>query len=270
MKNLLGLTGGFFKEPTKEKWQAAVAAGLTEVEIGFDWQLPDDEACKKAAKNYMLLVESGANVSSCHLPFGNLHDISTLDEPSCLVAMEYMKRLLDWSASKNINIAVIHASFEPIKDDERPLRLAKAAKSIKELGEYAKERNIALAVENLPRTCLGNCASDMLALCKNGESASMCFDVNHLLIESHRDFYGKVAPYVITTHISDYDKLDEKHWFLGEGAIDWAELAGLFEKYDYAGRYIFELNETSSPNLNRAFSPLELVERFEYLTKNGR
>ena len=102
----------------------------------------------------------------------------------------------------------------------------------------------------------------MLILTDNGKNASMCFDVNHLLIESHKDFYEKVAPYVVTTHLSDYDRIDERHWFPGGGCIDWAELIRLFEKHNYTGRYMFEIIESDKP-----FVPAELVKRFNSIIK---
>jgi len=269
MKNLLGLSSGFFVEPTKDKWRAAVKAGLTEAELAFEWKLQDGDAFEKAKRDYVLLTESGVNISSCHLPFGAQRDISALDEPRCGGAMIYTKKLLDWIASKNIGMAVIHQSFEPIGEAERPARLAKAAENLRELGRYAKERGIVLAAEDLPRTCLGNCADEMLALTDNGRSASICFDVNHLLNESQKDFYEKTAPYVVTTHLSDYDGIDERHWLPGDGCIDWRGLARMFEARGYTGRYIFELHETEAyaPKLGRGFSPAELAERFQRLTK---
>ena len=195
-------------------------------------------------------------------------DISVLDEAKCEIAVNSQKYLLDWIASKNIGIAVIHASAEPIEAHERQDRMNKATENIKLLGAYARERGVVLALENLPRSCVGNCAADMLALTDHGKNASMCFDVNHLLLESHKEFYEKVAPYVVTTHLSDYDKIDERHWIPGDGCIDWAELTGLFEKYNYTGRFIFELNEGNSPKLGRVFSPAELVERFNEIINN--
>ena len=265
IKNLLGVASGFFADFTKEKWQSAVKAGLTEVEFGLWGFQPDNDTFGNSDEKCALIKESGVNVSSCHLPFGGIFDISVLEETKCANAVIYAKKSLDWIASKNIGIAVIHASAEPVADYDRSVRLTKASENIKELGIYAKERNVILAVENLPRTCLGNCANDMLVLTDNGKSASICFDVNHLLIESHKDFYEKVAPYVVTTHLSDYDRIDERHWLPGDGCINWTELTWLFEKNNYTGRYIFEINESSSPKLDRIFSPAELVERFKVI-----
>ena len=259
MDNKLGVASSFFKEPMYEKWQSAVKAGITECELGFKWELSEGGTFTKAQNLYNMLIDSGVNVSSCHLPFGHMSDISALDEATRTTALGYYRAILDWIAATKIGIAVIHASYEPIQYNERPTRLATAIDSIKTLGVYAKSRGISLAVENLPRTCLGNCADDMLLLTDNGKNASICFDANHLLIETHDVFYEKVAPYVVTTHLSDYDRTDEKHWFPGDGCIDWTTLFVSFKKHGYTGRFVFEINETSSPKLNRIFTPSELV-----------
>ena len=221
---------------------------------------------EKAAAQYGMLISADVCVSSVHLPFGADWDISATDEPRRAHVLQNTQALLDWVGVQGIGIAVLHPSAEPIADDVRAARLARATEAIAQLGAYARDRNVALAVENLPRTCLGNCAREMLLLSDNGKSAAMCFDVNHLLIESHRAYYSQVAPYVITTHLSDYDRIDERHWFPGDGCIDWAELYGLFEAYGYGGRFMFEIGERSSPALGRAFSPSELAQRFWKLT----
>ena len=129
-----------------------------------------------------------------------------------------------------------------------------------------KKLGIRIAVEDLPRSCLGNCADELLFLTDYGRHAGICFDVNHLLKESHKEFVEKVGPYIITTHLSDYDRLDEKHW-PGDGCIDWKELKALLDAAGYQGRYLFELGENASPLLGRAFTPKELAERFEGLLK---
>jgi sugar phosphate isomerase/epimerase len=222
MNNKLGLSAGFFKEPTVEKWKSALGAGFTEAEMS-----------------------SGDSIADS--------------------AVEVNRKILDWVGGKGIGIAVLHASYEPISPDDRPARFERAVKSIKILGDYAKSRKVTLAVENLPRTCLGNCADEMLILTSHGKNAPICFDVNHLLVEHQRDFMAKTAPYIVTTHFSDYDRQNERHWMPGDGDIDWKELTGLFDKAGYKGRYIFEIDENSSPKLGRAFSPTELAARFKLL-----
>ncbi|MGB3927210.1 MAG: sugar phosphate isomerase/epimerase [Clostridiales bacterium] len=267
MNNKLGLTSGFFKNPTKESWESAVAAGITDIELGLSHDFDTEAILVQAEKKYDLLSSSGLVISSIHLPFGNPWDISMLDNLGREAAIEKYKVLVDWAAEKGIGIAVLHASYEPIDDEERQQRLETATESVKILSDYAREKGVSLAVENLPRTCLGNCSDDMLTLTGNGRNAGICFDANHLLIESHKDFLEKVGPYIITTHFSDYDGIDEKHWLVGEGCVDWAEVVELLRQQGYQGRFLFELNELADPNTEEAFTPKDLVSRFKEVSK---
>jgi sugar phosphate isomerase/epimerase len=270
MENLLGLSSVFFKEPSVEKWETAYAAGFTEVELVLDsgLALKMPAYLEAAEAEYDMISRAKLNISSFHLPFGPDVDISMPEAGIADRAILINKTILDWAAGKGIGIAVLHASAEPIKPEDRPARLARARRSIEELSEQAGERNIRLAVEDLPRTCLGNRAEELLALTAQGRNAAVCFDVNHLLTgESHREFFEKTSAHIITVHFSDYDRIDERHWLPGDGCIDWKELIGLFTGAGYRGRYLFELYNNASPRLGRAFSALELKERFLEITK---
>ena len=70
----------------------------------------------------------------------------------------------------------------------------------------------------------------------------VCFDTNHLLKEANADFVRAVGNKIITLHVSDYDFIDEKHVFPGDGLIDWKALQGELEKVDYNGPFMYELN----------------------------
>lgn len=263
MMNKLGLSSGFFREASLENWQSAVAAGFTEVELGMSAEDDVRAMLLKVSERLALFRAAGVNVSSVHLPFSEVYDPSLLDAAVRRQTLDRFRELIAWTGGEGIDIAVIHASYEPIPDGERTERLETAVASIAELGEWSHRQQVRLAVENLPRTCLGNTAADMLALSGQGRHAFICFDVNHLLIETHAEFYEQIAPYMITTHLSDYDRINERHWLPGEGTIDWAELWQLFQAHDYRGRLIFELNEVAAPSLDRPYTPEELLGAFK-------
>jgi sugar phosphate isomerase/epimerase len=268
MTNKLGLRSIFFGNPTVEKWRSAREAGFTDVEINIDVQLARDPGkyFEECEKQYQILIEAGITVSSFHLPYGNFIDISGPSDEIALKGVALNKKILDWAAEKKIGIAVLHSSHKPGSQEERPVRIEYAKASIKILGDYARSLSIRLAVENLCPSYIGNCADEMLILTDYGKNASICFDVNHLFLESHQDFYEKVKPYCITVHMSDNDGKDEKHWLVGDGCLDWKELFRMFSSASYQGRFIFEVVETSSPKLGRPFSPAELAERL-YLNR---
>ncbi|MCI8601130.1 MAG: sugar phosphate isomerase/epimerase [Oscillospiraceae bacterium] len=267
MENRLGLATCFYPDSTPERWRTAAEAGFCDAEIDTLGRLGVEEICAMSEKIYQDLKAGGLAPTSFHLPFNNSWDISAEDDAVREKALTGLCALLQWMGSHNIPIAVLHPSYEPISDESRPARLRHAAASIKMLGEEGKKLGIRIAVEDLPRSCLGNCADELLFLTDYGRHAGICFDVNHLLKESHKEFVEKVGPYIITTHLSDYDRLDEKHWLPGDGCIDWKQLKALLDAAGYQGRYLFELGENASPLLGRAFTPKELAERFEGLLK---
>jgi len=259
MTHTLGLASGFFKEPTADKWREAVDAGFTDAELGFPWKFPLEDMLAFVQGRHAMLREAGVCVSSVHLPFGWLWDPSCPDASARKDALRRFEGLLDWVAAQGIPLAVLHAGAEPILPEERPARLRAAGESIESLSAYANERGTAIAVENLPRSCLGNIAGEILALAEG--AAGVCFDVNHLLLESHGEFLAAAGPRVITTHFSDYDFADERHWFPGAGAIDWPALLRGLDAAGYTGRYIFELGEDGTPAMGR-FGPARLAEAF--------
>lgn len=265
MKNRYGLATCFYPDSTPERWKTAAEDGFRHAEVDTDASLPTEEIIAMSEKIYQDLTAGGLAPTSLHLPFDDFWDISSEDMKIRENAISELCKLLRWAGGHKIPIAVLHPSYEPIAQEHRPARLRHAVESIRRLGGEAAKYGVRIAVEDLPRTCLGNCADELLLLTDHGRNAGICFDVNHLLKESHREFVEKAGAYIITTHLSDYDRLDEKHWFPGDGCIDWKELKELLDNAGYQGRYLFELHEESSPSLGRPIAPKELIRQFEKL-----
>lgn len=262
MKNTLALSAGFFRESSVNAWRSAREAGIREVEIGMSANLPVEKIIADTEAVYRDVTGAGLKATSIHLPFSAVWDISALSVEKRTATIGCMKQLIDWASIQQINIAVLHPSFEPIASENRYDRLKSAFHAIQELSEYSHAKKIQIAVENLPRTCLGNCIEEMEFLTNCGRTAGICMDVNHLLKDSHRDFIHRLNNAIITTHLSDYDRIDEKHWMIGKGCIDWKELFLLFNSIHYSGRFLFELSEKDPENPDVYYTPRELVHRF--------
>ena len=56
---------------------------------------------------------------------------------------------------------------------------------------------------------------------------------------------------IITTHISDYDFVDEKHWLPGEGKINWQELYKALLDIGYKGPWLYELGFKAPNTISR-------------------
>ena len=141
----------------------------------------------------------------------------------------------------DIKIAVIHPSVGGYKGEDREERIKYSIESLSQINETAKKCGVTLAVENLPNTALSGNVNDLLILIEHDDTLRVCFDVNHLFLNSHKEFIDAVGSKIITVHISDYDFVTEKHWLPGKGKIDWTELVSLLKSINYAGPFMNEV-----------------------------
>lgn len=194
--------------------------------------------------------KAGVEIWSVHLPFGGPFDISQTNDTLRQRAVELNRNDMILSAKTVLpKKFVIHPSAEPIADEERAARIQASKKSLRELAVTAKELNIPLLVENLPRTCLGNTSTELLNIINGIDNTAICFDVNHLLIESQSTFVKNTKGKIQSTHMSDYDRKNERHWLPGEGVIDWNELLSALIESGYKGPFIYEASRGKEPNI---------------------
>jgi sugar phosphate isomerase/epimerase len=69
--------------------------------------------------------------------------------------------------------------------------------------------------------------------------------------QDYIDYINDVGNTIVTTHISDYDFKDERHWLPGEGKIDWQKLLGALKNIGYSGVWLYEMDLTPPWTINR-------------------
>ena len=166
-------------------------------------------------------------------------------------AIKLYTELIAQAADIGIDKIVIHPSGEPIRQEEREDRMNYAMQSLDLLAEIAHKEGAVIAVEDLPRTCLGNTADNMLRLLSANDKLRVCFDTNHLLHDTNLNFMEKVGDQIVTLHVSDYNFIDEQHWLPGEGLVDWQEIYHTLKKIGYQGIWMYELGLQSTPKITR-------------------
>jgi len=152
-------------------------------------------------------------------------------------------------------------------DEQRLMKIIDTCRrSLDELSAFAARCGMRVAVENLPRSPLEMSWANLKLM---DSCAGLCFDVNHLLLQTHDEFLDDLEKYVITTHFSDYDrsltacnpqiapgapendplnffsgKMGERHWKPGEkgGIVPWESVCRRLIKAGYRGPWMFETN----------------------------
>jgi sugar phosphate isomerase/epimerase len=223
-----------------------IKSGITYLEVDMDdfyYGVPENELYSRAYAYKAEIDRAGMKVWSCHLPFSEKLDISVADPELREQNLELLERMIRLCSIFQPKRLVLHASSEPIADSLRPERLQCSRNSIGRLALAAKEIGAVLCVENLPRTCLGRDSKELLWLIEPYPDVMVCFDSNHLLTESHADFFRDCSGRIGTVHVSDYDGIDERHWIPGHkgGVINWKEFLRMLRKSGYEGVFMFEV-----------------------------
>ena len=236
---ITGLSIHFDTGYSQKDFEAFKAAGIGAIEISPSFAKRDEvdwDAVKRESER------TGVKINSYHLPFSRSYTISDVDEAKRQEVVQNNIRLIEKAAYAGAKYMVVHPSTEPIEEDDRKNQMEQAKKSLRELCDVAERLNVVIAVEDLPRTCLGRDVADMKELLSADERLRVCFDVNHLLRGTHEEFVRELGDKIVTLHISDYDFEDECHFMPGLGKIDWCELVTLLEEADYNGCFMYEVS----------------------------
>lgn len=241
--------------------------GITAMEITLnpsDYANIDYDALKKWSEEF------GIELWSYHLPFSPFSEIDISNVALCKSTIEYYEELIKKASGIGIKRFIVHPSGEPVSDEERPQRLKCAKESLAALAEIARRNNAVIAVEDLPRTCLGKNSDEIMELISADRDLMVCFDTNHLLNENPVDFIHKLAGKIITTHISDYDFINERHWLPGEGKLDWPAILSAFKDIGYNGVWLYEIGFACPATIirNRALTCEDFAKNAKELFEN--
>jgi sugar phosphate isomerase/epimerase len=237
-------------ELTANDFKALKQAGITAVEFGVGRADAPEAAAgagKLAVQVHEWAKDAGVEIWSVHIPFAKDLDISNADEQERRQVLQRITRVLDAYAPLRAKKLVIHGSYEiskPIPSGERQARIAASRKSLAVLAAKAKTMDAQLALECLPRSCLGNTSQEIQTLADGIPSLGICLDTNHLLQEKNEDFIAKIGRRIVTLHVSDYDRTDEKHWLPGQGVNNWNAIVEALQDADYRGPFLFECRGT--------------------------
>ncbi|MFW6162061.1 MAG: sugar phosphate isomerase/epimerase family protein [Planctomycetota bacterium] len=200
----------------------------------------------------------GVRIWSVHAPFGPEVDLSS---PDAAVRDRALSRILASLEKLRVlggRCLIVHPSAEPIEDAERGARLARSIESIRHLAdEVSPEEEAVLALEILPRSCLAHDSAEMLELIEpfDPRVVGICLDVNHAnLREDIVAATRRLGPRLVTTHVSDNDGVDERHWLPGQGVIPWQAWVAALANAGYGGPLVYEF---SCPKISDPPGPME-------------
>ncbi len=182
------------------------------------------------------------DIWTCHLPFKNEWCVVQQTEEERKWAYDFQCMIIERATDIGVTRFVSHPSFIIREEWDREDCLKQTKEAHYNLAEFADKRGGEIAVENMVPVCLGRTVDELLDIVSVNDKLRICFDTNHLLLDTHDDFLDKAKDNLITVHINDYDFEKERHWLAGEGKIDWVALYKKFVEIGYEGAWIYELS----------------------------
>ncbi len=207
------------------------------------------------------------DIWSFHIPFSDYFDPSSLNDEESKKAMADFKTLIKNASQCELKNIVIHPSAEITTTKRRDERMQKAKVRLSELADYAAQFNINIAVETLPRLCLGNCTDEMEELISLNDKLKICFDINHIELGTQKEFVERLGHRIATLHVADY-KIPDEHLLPFEGNVDWKELIIALDKANYNGPFLYEASIVTKDGTNTYRDPklyYELHKKIEDL-----
>lgn len=184
----------------------------------------------------------GFETYTVHLPQLPDYDLSSLDENMRTEAIKKQKEIALMAMPLNYSVLVLHPDTGRVPEEEYEKRHEALIKSLKDFAPWCKEHGIKLAVENLTQISSVQTSATLVKIIEavGCDNLGICFDTNHLFKETHREFIKTAGKYILTMHVTDNDGETEKHWFPGDGVINWKEIFELLGETNYSSTMICE------------------------------
>ena len=251
------------KERLDEKTAKEIAdSGIKVLELDMsaeDYPQADFYKISETAKKY------GLEIVSIHLPIAPQHIYDVTHKYATVGAVPYQIELITRACEiLGVKHIVIHSGGEPLKDEEREERVQRAGEKLPLLADAAEKYGADICIEVLPRTCLGRDSDEILAMLAYDDRLRVCLDTNHIFRESEVEFIRKIGKKIATTHISDRDDINERHWWPGEGLLDWVAILDALDEIGYEGDWIYECSLGPKPTILR-----DRMLTFDDLYKNA-
>ncbi len=247
-KPKLGVSISLFSSDFQKKVEEAKALGFESMDLDLCAFWPQREKEIEAMKGLVagldIVRDCGLYFNGVHISFGNHWNFAHDNAELRAEALANFREIVPLIDAYRPHCYVIHGSFEPIPDEIRPMQLSALHDSLLQMTGWT---TTPIAVESLPRTCLFNTAEEGIAIIDAIPAGVFaCVDVNHFLQEKSEDAVRALGSRIITTHISDHDYENERHWLPRDarGKIDWMALLAAFEAIGYNGIFNYEATAT--------------------------
>jgi sugar phosphate isomerase/epimerase len=229
-------------------------------DAGFDstmlWGGPEEKDSLATATQHASSI--GLEVENLHIPF---EDANTLWADNHEIRKSFMAKTIGFIyGCRDVGIPMIVMHISRGYDIEQPNQLG--LETLSAIVDAAQQHQITVAIEN---TRKGNLIESLLNHIPN-ENLGLCYDTSHGKLYEESEFYllKKYSHRLKCLHISDNDGIEDKHWKIGQGKVDWDRFVEAFPRHSYDGTlslevYPWDSNEREEEHLSKAYRGLSTL-----------
>jgi len=202
----------------------------------------------------------GVQFVQAHLPFYNVCQPGA-DAPRRDILI---RRAIDSAARLGVRWAVTHIGTAYGVSKPRQLSLQRNREYFLPLLDYAADRGVGLAFENLwdlnisPLVRYGGTAEEIVEFVGSldHEGAGVCWDFEHaaLMQQDQQAGLELIGNLLVATHVSDYVNVEADHLLPFHGKLDWVDAMTALAQLEYDGDLTFEIHNYT------ARVPVELID----------
>ncbi|GAB1352756.1 MAG TPA: sugar phosphate isomerase/epimerase family protein [Candidatus Rifleibacterium sp.] len=180
---------------------------------------------RKTIEDLRGLAESQNFRSTLHAPFYDLN-VGARDRSIRMASFERLIWAVETASILGSGVVVVHPGYGVGPGEiDIEIWLGRAGGFLKKLVEYAGERNIKIAFENI----FDSRPDYLVRLLDfvNAPNAGICFDVGHFNIFSKlpmQAWLTALGPKIFEFHLHDNDKSADQHRAIGDGNLDYQPL----------------------------------------------
>lgn len=184
---------------------------------------------------------------------GSSATMHILDDSERKKTMDEGRSFIDLAKQINCPYVRVYPNRFP-KEEEKSVVIDRIAKGLRELGDYAKDKDVMILMETHGDALW---ADDLFKIMQQADhkQVALVWDICNMWTvtkESPTEVYKKLAKYIRHTHIKDARLINnEPHYvLLGRGEVPIFEAIDLLRNNGYKGYYSFEWEKLWHPELD--------------------
>ena len=195
-------------------------------------------ALKQVAKRSELTL-------TLHCPFADIN-IASPSKPMLNASLKRLKQSMAYAKELNAELFVLHpgqrTGISPFYPD---LGWKQQTRSIRQLHETAVDLGLHIAVENVPQKygAIMKTTDDFQRLYRETSltDIGIVLDVGHANLENQTQHFLEQFPdRIVHLHLSDNRGENDEHLGIGDGKIDWKDLAAKLGQIGFSGTIMVE------------------------------